>query len=114
MIEAMKTACTQVPTMPGVDNRMIPTVRTFSGVGNTDTAPSLEIEISTNRPIATVSCEGIRKAFRIGKGILAGAFSTASLSIGIACFDFERKSAKHTRNRAQLKTGESKHLASFS
>lgn len=87
--------------MPGEDNPMIPPVRTFSGMGNTDTAPSLEIEISTNRRIAMVSCEGTRKAFRIGKGISVEAFSIVSLSIGIRYFDFARKSAKDTRNRDQ-------------
>jgi hypothetical protein len=69
-----------VPTMGVADNRMIRPVHTFSEVGSTDTAPSLVVEMYINRPIAMVSYEATRKAFRIGKGISAVAFSTDSSS----------------------------------
>ena len=74
-------ACTRVPTTLVADNHTIPPVRTFSGMRSTDTAPSLAVETFTNKLIAMASCEAIRKAFRIGKGISAGASSTANRPI---------------------------------
>jgi hypothetical protein len=78
MTRAIKTVCTQVLTMVVVANPTIPNVHTFSGTDSMDTIRSLAVEISTNRPIAMVSCEAIRKAFRIGKGISLEALSTRS------------------------------------
>jgi hypothetical protein len=78
MNAAMRTVCTPEPMTVAVDSPTIPSVRTFSGMATMVTTRPLAVEISTSGPIAMVSCKAIRRAIRIGKGISAVDFSTAS------------------------------------
>jgi hypothetical protein len=100
-IEAIKTACLPEPTMAAADSLTIPGVRTSSGVGPLATAPSLAAETFMRRPIAMVSCEATRKAIRIGKGISAVGFFTASNCFRDLASDFESRA-----NEIRLSTHE--------
>jgi hypothetical protein len=84
--EAIRMDYSREPMTLAADKATIPTARTFSRTGTSDTARFLAVATFTSWRIATVSWQAIRTAIKTGKGTSEAGFFTGSYSPQPALF----------------------------